>query len=125
MELKGTSGWEGSTLATNVNVNARSTSIALDTLENPHIAYYDWTLSNLYYASQDAGGWTIDTVDDFGTTGYNPSLLIDDNDIPHISYLDISNYDLKYATYTPEPATLSLLALSGLAILKRRRRMCK
>lgn len=86
------------------------TSIALDTLGNPHISYYDASNGDLKYASWDGSSWQIEIADagevisvspggriTTETVGYYTSLALDAFGNPHISYRDSSNQDLKYA----------------------------
>ncbi len=82
--------------------NFRSASLAIDSLSNPHLCYYDALNDVLKYAVKDGSSWTIETVD--GNIGDVPSyvwgsasIALDSNDVPHISYLDFTNTDLKYA----------------------------
>jgi len=78
-------------------------SLALDSKNNPHIAYYDDDFQDLRYASFLNGIWTVEIVDSVGNAGDNCSLALDNNDRPHISYrqnyLD-QYWSLKYATKT-------------------------
>jgi hypothetical protein len=78
-------------------------SLALDSKDNPHIAYYDWDFKDLYYASFSDGKWKVEIVDSIGDAGIECSLVMDAQDRPHISYRQ--NYQglywkLKYATKT-------------------------
>ena len=80
----------------------------------PAIAYHDGN-SGLKYAEHDGQDWAIATID--SPSGAYPSLKIIDGN-PAISY---TAGGLKFATYVPEPATLGLLVIGGLAMLKRRK----
>ncbi len=81
------------------------TSLALDTDDHPHIAYYDDTDPNfnLKYAHYDGFTWQIKTVDDIqdSMVGEFASLALDSNGYPHISYYvaPTPNHALKYAHY--------------------------
>ena len=75
-----------------------STSLALDSNDNPHISYYDITNSDLKYASYD-GTWHTETIDSTGYVGRSTSLAIDSTENPHIGYYSDSNHDLKYSWY--------------------------
>lgn len=86
------------------------TSLALDNLDYPHIAYYDWTNGDLKYAfcdsalaptadnCNDAANWTVVTLDSAGYTGLYASIALDPSSYtPRISYYDFTNGDLRYA----------------------------
>jgi len=78
------------------------TSIALDSNNNPHISYYDYTNGDLKYAYKNASGWHIETVDSEGDVGQSTSIALRKLglwELPHISYYDYTNGDLKYAYY--------------------------
>ncbi len=82
--------------------NFQSGSLAIDSLSNPHLCYYDALNDVLKYAVKDGNSWTIETVD--ANTGDVPSsvwnsacLALDGYDVPHISYLDFQSTVLKYA----------------------------
>jgi hypothetical protein len=72
--------------------------IAVDSDNNPHIAYYDQGNRNLKYAYFDGSSWTAETVDSGGDVGEEPGIDVDSNGIPHISYEDHTNSALRYAT---------------------------
>lgn len=75
----------------------RYTSIALDTVDNPHIAYQGDSTGGLRYAVYDGDTWITETVDGGDGIGRYPSLCLDVGGHSHISYYDADNGDLKYA----------------------------
>ncbi len=82
------------------------TAIAVDSLGNPHIAYYDLTNQDLKYAYWDgvwgvSGAWNISVIDSTGDVGRFASIAINrTNNARHICYYDMTNGNLKYATAT-------------------------
>jgi len=72
-------------------------SLELDSLGNPHVAYIDPVNSDLKYAKWDGTVWHLQVVDSEGWIGGNPSLALDSIGKAHICYYDITNKDLKYA----------------------------
>jgi subtilisin family serine protease len=67
----------------------RGTSIALDPLGKPRIAYNSMTTPNLRYAEWTESAWVIETIDDTpgAGSGFQPrSLALDSSDNPHVSY---------------------------------------
>ncbi|MDD5492492.1 MAG: Ig-like domain-containing protein [bacterium] len=91
-------GWLKSTIVT--NIWGGMSSIAIDSSNNPHIAFYDGGSGDLKYAKWTGSAWSIETVDSNSYVGYNPSLALDSSNNPHISYYDSTNSDLKYAKWT-------------------------
>jgi hypothetical protein len=82
------------------------TSIALDSLDRPHIAHrekladFNGSLKHSYY---DGSSWHTEIVETGADLGYHTSIAIDSRDKPHISY-HYDNHDtwdcrLKYARY--------------------------
>ena len=71
------------------------TSIALDSLDRPHISYYEYSHQDLKYAHFDGTEWQIENADS-GGVGMYTSLKLDSNERPHICYYDPANRDLKY-----------------------------
>lgn len=61
-------------------------SLAIDSGERVHVAYFDATNGNLKYASEVAGNWDIEIVDSEEEVGVCTSLALDDSDHPHIAY---------------------------------------
>ena len=99
MQAHASSTWNIQIVDTKANVGG--CSIALDSADNPHIAYSDYVNDNvnLMYASWNGSDWNIQTVDSSGAPGSN-SLALDSSNNPHISYYDIANENLKYAYWT-------------------------
>jgi hypothetical protein len=66
----------------------RGSSIAVDSRNHPHIAYYDETNSALKYAYFDGSHWNVTTLDDFEFISFNfrTSIAIDAQDHVHIAY---------------------------------------
>ncbi|MBI4655579.1 MAG: T9SS type A sorting domain-containing protein [Elusimicrobia bacterium] len=89
-------GWQIQTIDSE-GIVGEQTSIAIDSLGNPHIAYYDSTNSDLKYARWTGISWSTQIVD---ANGYNPSIAIDSSNNPHIAYKAISPDNLMYAKWT-------------------------
>jgi hypothetical protein len=66
----------------------RGSSIAVDSRDHPHIAYYDETNSALRYAHFDGQQWNVVTLDDFEFISFNfrTAIAIDAQDRVHIAY---------------------------------------
>ena len=75
-------------------------SLALDSMDRPHIAYYEDGSRSLKYARWNGTAWNIETVDSGEDTGRFASLALDKGDNPHIAYFDFANYKLMYAKWT-------------------------
>ncbi|GEM_PF-1382492 len=79
--------------------SASHVSIALDAMNQPHIAYYSHDTRTLHYATYDLTTWTVETVDTSGhDVGRHASIALDASDNPHIAYYDATNGDLLYAS---------------------------
>lgn len=73
-------------------------SIALDFVGNPHIAFnVRGGLDDLVYARWDGKKWHLKDVDTVDKVGEYASIALDGKGSPHISYYDTSHDDLKYA----------------------------
>jgi hypothetical protein len=72
-------------------------SLALDSGDNPHISYYDFTNNDLKYAAWTGSSWNMQTVDSEGFVGLHASIALDSSDNPHISYY--GENALKYASW--------------------------
>ena len=82
-----------------VGDTGKYTTMKLDGLNNPHIAYYNANNGDLMYTKYDGWNWNTTTVDSTGDVGEHASLVLDRFDNPHIAYYDATNQDLKYAHY--------------------------
>ena len=93
--------WQREAADSSGNEKGLHCSIAIDSNDNPHIAYFDDEFDDLRYAHYANGVWTIDIVDSVGDAGRECSLALDSQDRPHISYQQeyLGYYwSLKYAT---------------------------
>jgi len=83
------------------------TSLALDSEQRAHIAYYDWLQADLKYATNAIGSWIISAPASEGEVGQGPSIALDANDMPHISYVDTSQSLVRCAVLTlPHPVPM-------------------
>ena len=89
--------WANYTLESTNRVGSQ-TSIAIDSNNGVHIAYYHESNKDLKYINNIAGTWVNSTIDSQGTVGGQPSIVVDVYDNVHISYRDVSNTQLKYAS---------------------------
>src|SRR5262249_12610226 len=74
-----------------------SSSLKVDHLGHPHVAYYDGVNGNLKYAFHDGTNWVVTTAD--GSTddvGEFCALALDSLDRPHIAYYDGTHQRLMY-----------------------------
>lgn len=77
---------------------ARMTSLALDALGRPHIAYWAGAPDyDLRHATRDTQGWQVETVDDQSDIGSAPSIAVDSQGGIHIAYQEGYFEDLRYA----------------------------
>ena len=74
-------------------------SMKIDSMNNPHIAYYDADNGDLIYTKYDGWNWNTTTIDSGDDVGAHASLALDKFDKPHIAYYDTTNEDLKYAHF--------------------------
>lgn len=67
-------------------------SLSVDHLDRPRVAYFDRTNGRLKYAQKTAGGWEVVTVPRTGAedhlVGRSCSLALDSDGLPHIAFLD-------------------------------------
>lgn len=77
-------------------------SLALDSIEGPHVAYYRSTEKwdgDLVYTCSDGFPWDISIVDSVSQVGLCPSLELDSAGIPYIAYIfrDLYSAQLRCA----------------------------
>jgi hypothetical protein len=82
-----------------VGITGLYNSIAIDTSGKPHISYYNYYNSSLWYASWNGSTWDKVAVDSGNSAGLYTSLALDALNHPHICYTDEINYYVKYATF--------------------------
>jgi hypothetical protein len=74
-----------------------SSSMKVDHLGHPHIAYYDAVNGNLKYASHDGANWIVETADGSPEdVGEFCALALDSLDRPYIAYYDDTHQRLMY-----------------------------
>jgi len=73
------------------------TSIAIDSVNRPHIAYGNNSNDSVKYTHWDGSSWQIQTVENATSKSfYSPSLALDNQSRPHICYV-FTEAGLKYA----------------------------
>jgi hypothetical protein len=77
--------------------NGIFTSIKVNIVDSPCIAYRDAINGDLKYAEWKVSDWSIETVDSDGDVGYWCSLALGGSYTPHISYHDLTNHRVKHA----------------------------
>ena len=81
----------------------RAISLAIDSTDGLHVAYFDISGYSLEYAQRGPGesSWTKATVHDQGShqVGTTVSIAVDGADRPHIAFHDRQNWDLEYARF--------------------------
>jgi hypothetical protein len=98
--------WQREVVDSSANNTGNYCSLALDSNNEPHIAYCDFDNFDLHYAYLENGVWHTEMVDSIGYVGVHCSLVLDDNDRPHIAYqkgyyiVGVTDVGLKYATLT-------------------------
>jgi hypothetical protein len=88
-------------------------SIAVDSMNRPHISYNDYNNFDLNYAQWTGSSWEFSTVDSTGYLGWDNSLVLGPNNQPHISYFDATNADLKYAKRNGSTWTIETVDSAG------------
>ena len=102
--------WQFETIAKDAACS--TTSLALDSQDQPHVSYYGSDLA-LHYIYSDGTSWHTVTVDSNSGVSASNALALDRSDHPHISYYDANNGDLKYAFYDGETWELQVVESSG------------
>jgi hypothetical protein len=96
MQAHAGSAWSIQIVDTKANVGG--SSIALDSANNPHIAYSDYVNSNvnLMYASWAGSTWNTQTVDSNESVISVVSMALDSGDNPHLSYFRVHPGQVAY-----------------------------
>ena len=84
------------TIVDNDGNSGKSTSLALDSSDNPRISYYNAATGNLMFATWDGSAWDLQAVDNAGFGGIAASLALDWYGNPRIVYYNYGNPVLKY-----------------------------
>ena len=81
-------------------------SLSVDHLDRPRVAYFDRTNQRLKYAQKTAEGWEVVTVPRTGSgdnlVGRSCSLALDSDGLPHIAVLDETAGTLNVARKAPD-----------------------
>ena len=102
--------------------------VVLNKAGTVHVIYADLLSGLLKDAVKGAGGWQIESIDTIGTQGtYGTSAgamaaAVDSRGGIGVAYWNPKDAAMKYAYLVPEPVSLVLLAMGGLALLRRRSR---
>jgi len=78
-------------------------SLALDSLDRPHVVYEYGVSQDMYYAYWNGASWVYELIDSEGNLGSACSIALDSLGRPHVSYEDYTwtamnpRRDLKYA----------------------------
>jgi hypothetical protein len=90
-------------------------SIAVDTSNNPRIAYYEYSISDLKYAKWTGLSWNVEVVDadPTGSVGNYASLALDSSNNPRIAYYDWTKQDLKFASWTGTSWNITVVDSTG------------
>lgn len=97
-------GWTITTIDTNMGL-PMYTSIALDSLGNPHTSYYNYRNSSLHYAWFNGSAWDMRTITAIAASKLiveDPHCLLalDSNDQAHITYYSSPDKSIKYLDIT-------------------------
>ena len=74
-----------------------ATSIALDSNDEPHIAYRDPAPQSIRYKFRSSGVWVTEAIETLDDVGREASIAIDGYDHPHFSYVHLDDEELRYA----------------------------
>ena len=81
-------------------ITSAGSSLAIDSNDNLHVTYLDYTNYNLEYMTYDGSSWSTPvSLDTRANVEKESSLAIDSNDNLHVTYVDYTNDNLEYMTY--------------------------
>src|SRR5512139_836774 len=78
--------WDRQCVDSSGNEKGQYNSLAFDSQNNPHIAYFCEDYEDLRYATLRNGVWEIAIIDSSEVRGEYCSIAVDQLDRPHISY---------------------------------------
>jgi hypothetical protein len=107
-----------------VGITGLYNSIAIDSSGKPHVSYYNYYSSSLWYASWNGTSWDKAPVDSGNSAGFYTSLALDSLNHPHICYSDEINYFVKYATFDGNQWSLKTLTAPDPGRADRRDSIC-
>lgn len=90
-------GWQSGLVEHDGGRAGRYTSVALDSLGRPHIAYGTENRHELKYAWYDGGTWQIEVASNSIYVESQMSLALDDGNHPHVAYVEGTNCWVMYA----------------------------
>lgn len=91
--------WQCDTVASG-NLVGQYASIALDSSDEPRIAFYDGGNDSLMYAFSDGGFWTVREILPTNSGQYaSLGVDVDNGNLPHIAHYDATNGKLGYAVW--------------------------
>lgn len=76
----------GTASITVVTSSASQPALTVDGTQTLHAAWQDTTGYDLVYARRVNQGWNLETVEDAGYTGYEPTIAVTPSSTPHLVY---------------------------------------
>jgi hypothetical protein len=89
------------------DLRGRFTSLAYDSEDHPHIAYYDVYRGDLHVAYHDGIAWRLEAIETQGKVGYYASLAIDSSNRAHVGYQYVDDGDVRYASDVTDDVSAS------------------
>ncbi len=87
-------------------------ALAVDALDQPHLAYCE-NNGQVHYRHRNASGWTDETVDVPVGSGCAVVLDLGPGGVPRLAYHDSNNVDLRYAERGPNGFVIQTLLHTG------------
>lgn len=107
--------WNGSSWTkSTTGINGHWVSLALDSDDNPHIAFHSDEEMRVYYAKKlSSGSWEDEIVDSETSVESDPRLSLDSSGNPHIMYRgEDDNGTIKYASWDGSSWNVETVATS-------------